>query len=64
MIDFDEQYKKWQEECIRELQEQRHDVTMEDIEICEDGQIHFKGNFYITDSIVTPWKDSEFYVEC
>lgn len=45
MIDFWEQYKKWQEECIWELQEQGHDVTI-DIEKCElyslgDFQKHY-----------------------
>lgn len=63
MTNFCEQYEKWQEKCLQELQEQGHDVTMDSVEICEDGQIHFRGDFYLTDPLVTPWKDSEFYVD-
>ena len=60
---FDENYRKWQESCIEELTEQGYGVTLDDIEICEDGKIHFIGNFYLTDKLVTSWEESPYYTE-
>ena len=60
---FYKNYEKWEKQCMNELNEQGYNVTLEDIEICEDGQIHFLGNFYLSDKLVIEWNKSEFYTE-
>ena len=60
---FWQNYTKWTNECIDELNNQGYDVTENEVEVCDDGCVHFRGSFHITDPMVTPWKDSIFYVE-
>ena len=63
-------YLKWQLSSIEELKQLGYDGIIFDtdnsdnsnIEICEDGCIHFSGNFYISDKLVTAWEDSEYYL--
>lgn len=61
-MNWQKSYNNWKKKCIEELQELGYNIKAKDVEICEDGCIHFKGNFYLTDKLVTAWKDSEFYL--
>ena len=55
-------YKQWKEECKKELIEKGHNP--EEVEVCENGQIHFLGSLVMTESnYVTSWKDSRYYLE-
>jgi hypothetical protein len=53
----------WIADCCKELREKG--TTKEEVdscEICEDGSVHFTGNFHITSTgYVTPWKKSVHY---
>ena len=68
---FRDNYTKWQLSCVEELTDQGYKNIVFDsdnsdnsnIEICEDGCIHFRGNFYISDKLVTAWQDSIYYTE-
>jgi len=73
MDSYDEwlyQREKWQLSCIKELQNQDYKNIVIDfdnsgnstIEICDDGRIHFKGNLYLSDPLVIPWNESEYYM--
>lgn len=64
MGDFWANYAHWQQNCLEELRTLGYQVNSENVEICEDGSVHFKGNFYLTDPLVTPWKNSQYYDEC
>ncbi len=57
---FDTNRKKWKDECINELKERGFGSI---IEICDDGRVLLPGSVYLTDGIVTPWKDSVYFTE-
>jgi len=56
---FSTNYKKWKQECVHELKEKGFARA---VEICEDGRVLLPGSTYLTDPIVTPWKESIFYI--
>lgn len=62
--EFIKNYKKWQHDCRVELKQLGHVFHWSQVEICTDGSIRFKGEFYCTSAnYVTPWKNSKWYVE-
>lgn len=61
MSRFYKNYNMWIEECERELRDKS--INPEDVEILENGQIHYLSSCVMTrKAFVTPWEESEFYV--
>lgn len=56
-------YDKRKDKCVEELKEQGYDVELEDVEIYENGGVHFKGKSRRLNNLVTTWVDSEFFVD-
>lgn len=63
---FYDRRRKWKQECVDEMNDGSGNifdgVSLEDIEICDNGQVRLKKSFVITGSnYVTPWRESEYY---
>lgn len=56
------QYRKWKEDCIRELHDKGHLVASNEVVVGEDGSVHFVDKCNTVPDLVTKWEDSKHYV--
>jgi len=61
---FFKKYQQWEQASKQELLEMGYDKEeVENCEVSSDGKVHFQGNFYLTNKIVTSWNESEYFCE-
>lgn len=62
---WEKAYKSWQDDCFEELQKVPvfKGTRRRDVNFCEDGQVQVRGQFHLTDKLVTPWPESVHYRE-
>lgn len=63
--EFKKQYAKWKRDALEECQEDTGIVghtDPEDLEVCENGQIHIPDSNIMTErGFVTPWPESKHF---
>lgn len=64
--EFDERYNKWEEEALEETNDGSggiiDETPNEELEVCENGQVHVLGSMIMTEAgFVTPWKESPHF---
>ncbi len=59
-------YRKWVEEALEETNDGSggilDETPVEELEVCDNGQVHVKGSLILTSKgTVTPWEESRHY---
>jgi len=65
MSKFSENYKKWEEESLKEFKESEYwedEFEKGTLDITEDGDVYL-GNMVWYKGVVTSWKESKYYTE-